>query len=436
MRHPHLPSPGLVRRSLLALGLTLLAPTDSRGQIPVHDGPPPTATISYGADALQWGALRMPDGPGPFPLAIVVHGGCWLDRLGEGSLTPVAAELPAHGIATWDIEYRRLGHEGGGWPGTFQDVGRAVDFARVLADDYPLDLDRVAIVGHSSGAQMAVWAAGRPGLPEDSEIRGEDPLRVQAAVGIDGPMDLAVWQSDGRDVQVCGAPVILSLMGGSPEEVPQRYAQGSPAEMPPLDATIYLNPAGMMIQPGKVDGMTGRMAETGETVVVRPVPESNHFQLITPGHETWPVVLETIREALRPDPGDVAERGAGVMPFDLERTTHRFEPLETGGRQTVVSDDGDPEQIALIREHLAHEAERFARGDFHDPAMIHGHDMAGLHTLMMGHERMTVTYSDVEAGGEIVYASGDQDIIQAIHMWFEQQVRDHGSHAEGHSRHR
>lgn len=129
---------------------------------------------------------------------------------------------------------------------------------------------------------------------------------------------------------------------------------------------------------------------------------------------------------------EVAERGADVMPFDLDRTTHIFEKLDNGGLQQVVTDDGDVEQIRLIREHLAEEAERFQDGDFHDPAMIHGDDMAGLHELVMGADQLTITYSKIEDGAQILYSAEDADLINALHAWFDQQVSDHGSHAEGH----
>ena len=127
---------------------------------------------------------------------------------------------------------------------------------------------------------------------------------------------------------------------------------------------------------------------------------------------------------------EVAEVGGMVMPFDLERSTHVFEITDFGGLQLVSSDDADPEQIRLIRDHLRHEAERFSRGDFHDPAMIHGEDMAGLHALVTGHDRLSVTYRDVPHGGEIRYASEDAELIEAIHAWFGAQVTDHGDHAQ------
>jgi len=129
---------------------------------------------------------------------------------------------------------------------------------------------------------------------------------------------------------------------------------------------------------------------------------------------------------------EVAEAGQGVMPFDLERSTHVFEKLDDGGLQTVVSDDADPEQVRLIRAHLAEEAKRFSGGDFHDPSMIHGEDMAGLHQLMMGHDRIAIAYRDIDQGAEIRYTTDDPALVEAIHQWFDQQLRDHGEHAQDH----
>ncbi len=126
----------------------------------------------------------------------------------------------------------------------------------------------------------------------------------------------------------------------------------------------------------------------------------------------------------------VAEAGVEVMPFDLERTTHIFEKLDNGGLQQVISDDGDREQIELIRLHLAEEAARFSQGDFHDPEMIHGEDMAGLHELMLGAKALTIIYSDVDGGGQILYTAVDDNLVTALHAWFDQQVTDHGTHAQ------
>jgi hypothetical protein len=128
----------------------------------------------------------------------------------------------------------------------------------------------------------------------------------------------------------------------------------------------------------------------------------------------------------------VAERGARVMPFDLERTTHVFRPKPDGGVQTVVADEaGDAEQVRLIREHLRDEARRFATGDFEDPARIHGEDMPGLAELRAGAGRIDVRWEPVPDGARIRYATADPRLVHAIHAWFRAQIADHGVHARG-----
>ena len=127
---------------------------------------------------------------------------------------------------------------------------------------------------------------------------------------------------------------------------------------------------------------------------------------------------------------EVAGRGAEVMPFDLERTTHIFEKRDNGGLQQVISDDGDAAQIELIRAHLTEEAERFSQGDFHDPQMIHGENMAGVHQLITGYQRLDLEYSDLENGAQILYTTTDAELVTALHTWFDAQVSDHGAHAQ------
>ncbi|MEM7414006.1 MAG: aspartate carbamoyltransferase [Gemmatimonadota bacterium] len=127
---------------------------------------------------------------------------------------------------------------------------------------------------------------------------------------------------------------------------------------------------------------------------------------------------------------EVAAAGALVMPFDLDRSTHTFEKTDFGGVQSVVSDDGDADQTRLIREHLSSEATRFAEGDFHDPEMIHGEDMPGLHALVMGAAQLDIVYTDIDGGGRIRYGSEDPALIAALHQWFEAQLSDHGAHAQ------
>jgi hypothetical protein len=128
-------------------------------------------------------------------------------------------------------------------------------------------------------------------------------------------------------------------------------------------------------------------------------------------------------------------RGAEVMPFDLERTTHIFEEQPDGGLQQVVADDpADAEQIALIRGHLQEEAAKFQRGDFGDPAAIHGEGMPGLAELREGYGKITVAYTELPDGAQIRYTANDPALVSAIHAWFAAQLSDHGGHAMDHSK--
>ena len=127
---------------------------------------------------------------------------------------------------------------------------------------------------------------------------------------------------------------------------------------------------------------------------------------------------------------EVAARGAKVMPFDLERTTHVFEERDDGGVQTVVADDpADTAEVEKIREHLEGEAEEFRNGRFDDPMAIHGRETPGVAKLRAGAGRMEIRYEDVPDGGRITYATRDPELVRALHAWFDAQLVDHGAHA-------
>lgn len=132
----------------------------------------------------------------------------------------------------------------------------------------------------------------------------------------------------------------------------------------------------------------------------------------------------------------VAERGASVMPFGLDRTTHVFQATPDGGVQQVIADDpADTSQIALIRSHLIAEAEKFRRGDFGDPAAIHGAMMPGLAQLQQGFAAVDVAYSELPDGAQIRYTARDTAMVSALHDWFQAQLSDHGGHAVDHPGH-
>ena len=127
---------------------------------------------------------------------------------------------------------------------------------------------------------------------------------------------------------------------------------------------------------------------------------------------------------------EVAKRGAQVMPFDLEQTTHVFQKLDDGGLQKVVVEDlSNKKQIALIQSHLKEESEKFRKGDFSDPAKIHGENMPGLAQLKAGAAKIDVRYSALPDGAQIRYTTTDAKLITALHRWFDAQLSDHGHHA-------
>ena len=138
---------------------------------------------------------------------------------------------------------------------------------------------------------------------------------------------------------------------------------------------------------------------------------------------------------------EIAQKGAEVMPFDLEKTTHVFEKTETGGVQKVAADGpNDAEQVALIREHLEEEAAAFQRGDLSDPSEIHGEEMPGLEELEAGEEEIDIRYLDLPDGAKIEYRISEPALVTALHAWFDAQLSDHGGDAEergasGHEQH-
>ena len=177
--------------------------------------------LAYGTDPLQFGELRLPKTKGTHPVVMMVHGGCWVDKLPGRDprittyelLRPLAAALTDAGIATWNVEYRRAGNPGGGWPGSYQDLSQAADFLKQISASNNLDLRRVVLVGHSAGGQLVLWMAARPKLPASSPLYSKDPLPVKAVIDIDAPPDLASTQPLER--KFCPVPGVSELLGGT-----------------------------------------------------------------------------------------------------------------------------------------------------------------------------------------------------------------------------
>lgn len=236
----------------------------------------PALVERYGTDKLQMGELRVPAGKGPFPVAVVIHGGCWTRSYEDlAGTAPLADMLTKRGIATWNIEYRAVGDPGAGYPGTFGDVGAGVDHLRKLAKRYPLDLRRTAIVGHSAGAHLALFAASRPRLSGPLAKGAIKPLAVAA---IDGPGSLREFA--GVDKEVCGQPVIVPLMGGTPADKPEAYRTASPIDHLPLGMRTLLVKGALGFS---MEAFETKAKAAGDDVRVILTDPEQHFDMITPG---------------------------------------------------------------------------------------------------------------------------------------------------------
>lgn len=238
--------------------------------------PAPDRVERYGPDDLRRGELRLPRGRGPFPVAVVIHGGCWhKDYETLAGTAPLAEALRRRGIATWNIEYRRGGDPGGGWPGTFEDVAAGVDHLAVLARRHPLDLRRVALVGHSAGAHLALWAASRDRL--GGAWAGRAGVKPVAVVPIDGPGAMSPFV--GEDAKVCGRPVIRPFMGGLPADRPDAYRVADPSAHVPFGMRHY--PVLGSLAPYMKAYIDAAQA-WGDKVEVFAPPQPNHFDVVTP----------------------------------------------------------------------------------------------------------------------------------------------------------
>ncbi len=175
-------------------------------------------TISYGPLQDQVGDLYLPD-VGSAPVVCLLHGGFWRTAYGRDNIAPIGLDLRERGFAVWNLEYRRVGAAGGGWPATLQDVAMGIDhLATIAAGGAALDLGRITVVGHSAGGHLALWSAAQRGR-----------VAVSAVVGLAPVADLALAYR-----LRCGNGAVENLMGGSPEEHPLRYRAASPAQMLPL----------------------------------------------------------------------------------------------------------------------------------------------------------------------------------------------------------
>jgi acetyl esterase/lipase len=277
--------------TLRALDLPASAPVLGVEEILRLTHPEPDARIRYGPDALQFGELRLPEGTGLHPVAIVLHGGCWRARYDILHTRAFSDALRREGFAVWSLEYRRVGNPGGGWPGTFLDVASGADYLRALAASHPLDLERVAAVGHSAGGHLALWLAARGGLAEESEIRGSShPLPLAGVVSLAGVTDLRRAVAE----RVCDT-MAAELVGAE-----ARYAEASPIERLPLGVPQRLVTGALdaVVPPAFGEDYAARARARGDDASHALVEGAGHFEGIAPSTGAFRAVVRAIRALL------------------------------------------------------------------------------------------------------------------------------------------
>ncbi len=291
----------ILRHSLLAaatIGTAGAAPMTLQ-DYQALDGPPPDRRIAYGSAPSQFVELFRPKGDGPFPVVVLIHGGCWTVQYGGiTQMRNMAGALAAQGIAVWNVEYRRHDEEGGGYPGMYRDVATAVDLLRDESKHDPrLDLQRIVAVGHSAGGHLAQWAGSRHRLPQWSPAWVADPLRIPTVISLGGLADLrngaALIRSscDRETAQLAGVPSAAR---------PDVFADTSPAEMLPAGIRTVLihGELDAVAPPSAGEDYARRARAAGDAAEVIVLPGAGHYDEVAAASPAWPVVDRAIRNAL------------------------------------------------------------------------------------------------------------------------------------------
>ncbi|MBZ5702924.1 MAG: alpha/beta hydrolase [Acidobacteriia bacterium] len=253
--------------------------------------------IAYGSDASQFGDLRLPSGPGPHPVLVVIHGGFWRARYSLEETARIASDLARSGFATWNIEYRRVGQAGGGWPGTLQDVAQAADHLLSLGEIYPLDLNRVVSLGHSVGGHLALWLTARRRLAQPSIFVHGKSIAVCGVISLAGVCDLVQMAQVEREENP-----VLAFLGGTPSDFPERYAVASPAALLPLSVPqVLLHGDADDRVPVSISRDYARSARAaGDRVSYIELPGVGHFEFINPDSVPWARTMDALKTLLPP----------------------------------------------------------------------------------------------------------------------------------------
>lgn len=258
----------------------------------------PHARISYGAKPSQVVEVFLPKGGGPFPVTILLHGGCWRrEYQGLKQTSGIAADLAARGAAVWNIDYRGVDEAGGGYPGMFHDVAAGVDLIRTYAERYDLDPKRVVAAGHSAGGHLALWAAARPQLPTSSPLHAANPLPIPVVISLGGVGDLKAHEEVSK--MVCGYDRD-KLLGVRADP----FADTSPAELLPSGTKVVMvhGVYDHVFPPYTGLSYVAKVKAAGDIAEMIIVPDAGHFDTVMTGTPAWRLVSSRILKALHLKP--------------------------------------------------------------------------------------------------------------------------------------
>lgn len=249
--------------------------------------------IAYGDGELQFSELWLPEGDGPHPTILMIHGGCWQTDIAERDIMNwIAGDLRSRGIAVWNIEYRGVDRDGGGYPGTYEDVSAAADSLTASADQYNLDMSNIVAIGHSAGGHLALWlAANQGGLPGSGAL-DTSHLEISTVISQGGLPDLEAGIL--REGHACGTEAPRLMLGYRPELT-------SPQHMPaPSARQILVNAERDRIAPPAYAEAyrNANLARDVTNVSLVTIPGEGHVELISPGTASWERQVQLIEEAL------------------------------------------------------------------------------------------------------------------------------------------
>ena len=263
----------------------------------------PGERIAYGLGPERYGELRLPPGPGPHPVVLLLHGGCWLSIADLSYVRELARALNRMGWATWTLEFNRIDQDEGRWPGILDDVARGADHLRELARTHPLDLERVVAVGHSSGGHLALWLAGRggggPGVSGAQETDGPG-LRIDGVIGLAPITALEDFQARSDR---CGPTIVSTLLGGdevAPEERERRRATTDPGGLLPLGVPqlLVMGERDGIVPPDHGREWVRLAGAAGDRAELRVVPAAGHFEVVAPWTAPWSTVERAVEAFL------------------------------------------------------------------------------------------------------------------------------------------